>query len=268
MKKNLVHTIDNFNLFSLNNKNIPTIILIHGFMGNINVWNNLYNSLYNKYKFILVDIPGHGNNIFYKNYNYTIDNIANDIIDNILNKNINNAIFVGHSMGGYISLSIAEKYPKLFSGLCLLHSTASSDNQEKKKVRINSIQLIKKNYSLFIEKSVKSWFNPKKIFLLEKEINFIKKIAKSTYLDCIIPLLISMAFRKNRQFLLKKTLFPKLYIVGKYDLILDKNKIYKEIKSGFKTNIIEIPTGHMGHIECPDLLLKIIKNFIHFIYRK
>src|SRR5690606_25097329 len=53
-------------------------------------------------------------------------------------------VMVGHSMGGYIALAFAEKYPKVLKGLSLVHSTATADTEEKKETRRKSIALIEK----------------------------------------------------------------------------------------------------------------------------
>ncbi|WP_238785131.1 alpha/beta fold hydrolase [Blattabacterium cuenoti] len=262
---NNIYSRNNFQLFmNVENQKIPTLIFIHGFMGNSKIWKYLFNNLYKYYKIIIVDLPGHGKSKISSNdVDLTIDNIADDVIKWILiKKYIKKAIFIGHSMGGYVALSIAKKIPEIFSGLCLLHSTAESDNYQKKKNRINSIKLINKNFEFFISENVKKWFNPKKINSLKKELEFTKKIALSTPINVITSLSIGMTKRKNRISVLRNTSFPKLYIIGKYDLILDKNKIYKEINLGYRTSSVEISTGHMAHLESPKEITKILKKFV------
>ncbi|WP_185877807.1 alpha/beta fold hydrolase [Blattabacterium cuenoti] len=263
---NPIYIKDNYKFFSSKNSKNFTIVMIHGFMGSSKIWEPIYNVLYKKFRIILIDVPGHGYSTFFKKNILTMEYIADLIIKYVLKKNnIENAIFFGHSMGGYISLAIAEKVPKLFLGLCLLHSTTKSDTIEKQKIRINSIKLIKNNYNNFVIKTIKKWFNPNKIYLLKNEINFTKKIALLNYNQGIISTLMGIAFRKERSFLLKKYSFPKLYIMGKYDLILNKKEIYEEVSKGINTNIIEIPTGHMGHVESPKRVISILEKFIYSV---
>jgi len=38
---------------------------------------------------------------------------------------------LGHSMGGYITLAFAEKFPERLLGFGLVHSTAAADSEEK-----------------------------------------------------------------------------------------------------------------------------------------
>ncbi len=50
---------------------------------------------------------------------------------------IGSCIMIGHSMGGYITLAFAEKYPDMLSKFGLFHSTAYADNDEKRGTKKN-----------------------------------------------------------------------------------------------------------------------------------
>ncbi|WP_185855431.1 alpha/beta fold hydrolase [Blattabacterium cuenoti] len=256
--------------FRLKKKEIPTIVLLHGFMGSSEIWNLIYEILSKEYRIISIDLPGHGKSIFpikwRKKTIFTMEDGANIVGEILKKENIEKVIVIGHSMGGYISLALAEKNPYIFLGLCLLHSTAKQDTIEKKNKRIQGIHLSKLNFPLFVYNSVNSWFNKNNISSLQKEIFFAKKIAFSTDYECISCFLKGMMLRKNREFLLKTTKFPKLYIVGEYDSILDiKEIINKETKIGIKTNFTKISTGHMSHLEKPKILIDILISFIKSI---
>ncbi|AWU43588.1 alpha/beta hydrolase [Blattabacterium sp. (Cryptocercus kyebangensis)] len=243
-----------------------SIVFLHGFMESSEIWNFFYDIFSEEYKILLIDFPGHGKSSSYEEKTiFTMEEVA-DIVKFILEKeNIEKSIFVGHSMGGYIALALAEKYPEIFLGLCLLHSTAESDTKEKKRNRIRSIQFAINNYPLFISSSIQKLFNPKKLDLLKREINLLKKITLSTSSKSAISFLRGMSIRKDRRFLLKKTKFPKLYIIGLHDLILHKKRIREEAKFGYNCHFIEISTGHMGHIEKPKEISKILEKFMNFI---
>src|SRR5215471_4780390 len=60
-------------------------------------------------------------------------------------KGAGGAVLIGHSMGGYISLAFAEKYPSYLAGLGLFHSTAYPDSEERKTTRKKAIETIKNN---------------------------------------------------------------------------------------------------------------------------
>ncbi|WP_185865919.1 alpha/beta fold hydrolase [Blattabacterium cuenoti] len=255
--------------FKIEGKGVP-IVLLHGFMESLEIWNYIYSDISNKYKVLSIDFPGHGKSFSTLNHDtiFTMERAA-EIVKKIVEKeNIQKAVFVGHSMGGYIALALAEKYPDIFFGLCLLHSTAESDSDDKKKIRMQSIRLSINNYPMLVDTSVNKLFNIKELSFLQEKIFFVKKIALSTSVNSVISFLKGMKIRKDRRFLLKETTFPKLHIIGLYDLILDPKKIREEAKNGNKTNFIEIPTGHMGHIEKPKKITKILENFMDHVILK
>ena len=47
---------------------------------------------------------------------------------------------LGHSMGGYITLAFAEKYPEKLKAFGFVQSTAFADSEEKKQTRLRGIQ--------------------------------------------------------------------------------------------------------------------------------
>lgn len=242
-------------------KNNKIILLLHGFMGSSEIWKFIYKDFSKEYKILSIDFPGHGKSHFNKKYKVlTMDHLSKIVIRILKEENVKKMIIIGHSMGGYVSLHIAEKIPSLISGICLLHSTSKPDTIEKKKKRIKLINLVKKNYPLFLSKTVVKWFNEKDC--VKDKINFAKKIAISTSIHSIIALLKGMILRKDKSFLLKRNIFPILHIFGKYDNILNKEDILEEKKIGFNVDLKEIPTGHMSHLENPNMLITILKKFI------
>ncbi len=69
-------------------------------------------------------------------------------------------VLIGHSMGGYISMAFAEKYPDKLSGLGLFHSSSYADSPEKKESRDKNILFIQKNgAALFVEQAIPGLFS-------------------------------------------------------------------------------------------------------------
>ncbi|WP_185850899.1 alpha/beta fold hydrolase [Blattabacterium cuenoti] len=240
------------------------IVFLHGFMESSEIWNDVYELISNKYKVLLIDCPGHGKSLLSKKREtiYTMEEAADSIKTILEKENIKKAVFVGHSMGGYIALALSEKYPEIFLGLCLLHSTAESDTKEKRKKRFQSIKLAIDHYPLFVSSNISKLFNPEKLDFFQKKFIFLKKIAFSTTIHSVVSFLRGMSIRKDRRFLLKTTTFPKLYIIGMYDSILPYKKLREEAKQGYKSFYAEIPTGHIAPIEDPTKIVNILENFI------
>ncbi|WP_185870995.1 alpha/beta fold hydrolase [Blattabacterium cuenoti] len=261
----LTHNIYQKISYKIEGEGVP-IVLLHGFMENSEIWNDILFNFRRKYKIILIDFPGHGKSFFPQRMNIisTMEEMSIIVLKILEKEYIKKAIFIGHSMGGYISLSIAEKNPHIFLGLCLLHSTSNSDSDKKKKIRIKSIKLAKNNFPIFVSNSINKLFNPKKLNILQIKQRLVKKIALSTSIYSVSSFLRGMSIRNSRIHVLKNNIFPKLYIIGLHDLILDPKEIKKEVKSieKYRTKFVSLNVGHMSHVEDPKKLIKILDKFI------
>lgn len=248
----------NYKLFNGNGK---TLVFIHGLMESIKIWKIITYNLCNNYRILLIDLPGHGRSKNFYKIN-TMERIAK-MIKNILKKEkIKKAFFIGHSMGGYVILSLAEKYPDLFLGICFINSTPEGDSIKRIENRIKSINLARKNYSLFVSSNIRNFFNPNKIFFLKKNFLFFKKIALSTSVEGVISCIKGIILRKEKFVFLKNFFIPKLFIFGDFDLLLNNNLLYNKLKKFNYTYVIKIKTGHMSHLENPKIILHILKFFI------
>lgn len=197
-----------------------SVMLLHGFAEDGNLWNCQVEELKKNFRLIIPDLPGSGSSemiegkISVSDYADAIKAIA----DVEIKKEPNAFTLIGHSMGGYISLAFAEKYPELLNGLGLFHSTSYADDDQKKEMRNKGIDFIKKNgakpflknaaQNLFSEKTKKE--NPD---LVENLISLSKKMKPAT----LIQYYEAMRDRPDRSSVLKHFAKPVLLIQGFHD---------------------------------------------------
>ncbi|HTG56780.1 MAG TPA: alpha/beta fold hydrolase, partial [Niabella sp.] len=106
------------------------VVLLHGFGVDSSAWVEQINYLQKSYRVIAPDLPGIG--VSELTSNVSMEGVAAIVKEILEAEEIEQAAVIGHSLGGYIALAFAEKYPELLSGLGLFHSTAIADNDEKK----------------------------------------------------------------------------------------------------------------------------------------
>jgi pimeloyl-ACP methyl ester carboxylesterase len=164
-------------------------------------------------------------------------------------------------MGGYVALAFAELYPKIVKGIVLLNSTAKEDSEERKMNRDRAVKAVKQNYINFVRISIANLFSENNRDRLENEIEKVKLAALKTPLQGIVASLEGMKIRKDRQFILKETDFPKLLILGKKDGVLIYDENLSQIENT-NTELISFPDGHMSHIENKEELEKVIVSFL------
>ncbi len=239
------------------------VVLLHGFLENKTMWRELVPSLAEKNRVISIDLLGHGETDCL-GYIHSMEENA-EIVNAILSHlRIRKAIFIGHSMGGYVALAFAELHINKVKGLVLLNSTALEDSVERKINRDRAIKAVKQNYINFVRMSIANLFSENNRNRLENEIEKVKLEALKTPLQGIVASLEGMKIRKDRQFILKETDFPKLLILGEKDGVL----LYKDNASQIEatnTELISFPDGHMSHIENKEELEKVIASFLRKI---
>lgn len=100
----------------------PPIVLLHGFMDDLEEWNEYgyVDSLKESYKLILIDLRGHGlSDKPHDSDLYTMDSLTSDIIAVMDDLKIKKTLFWGYSMGGHIGFGLNRHHPNRFSSFIL-----------------------------------------------------------------------------------------------------------------------------------------------------
>jgi pimeloyl-ACP methyl ester carboxylesterase len=235
------------------------IVLLHGFLENQTMWQGLVPELSQKYRVITIDLLGHGESGCV-GYVHSMEDNA-EAVHSVLSKlRIRKAIFVGHSMGGYVALAFAELYPTGVKGLVLMNSTSKADSEERKANRDRAIKAVKKDYIGFVRLSIANLFNPDNRDRLVNEIEKVRAEALKTPLQGIVASLEGMKIRKDRETLLRSATYPSLLVLGKKDPVLNYQDGLKQIENT-TTKLVTFPDGHMSHIENRAALLRVLVDF-------
>ncbi|SHF78668.1 Pimeloyl-ACP methyl ester carboxylesterase [Flavobacterium fluvii] len=235
------------------------VVLLHGFLENQTMWQDLVSELSKKHRIITIDLLGHGETECF-GYVHSMEDNA-EAVQSVLSKlRIRKAVFVGHSMGGYVALAFAELYPEKVRGLVLLNSTSKADSEERKANRDRAIKAVKKDYSSFIRLSIANLFSPDNRERLIDEIEKVKTEALKTPLQGVVASLEGMKIRKDREVLLHLTPYPKMLILGEKDPVLLYNDSLDQIENT-AVKLVSFPDGHMSHIENRDGLKTVLLEF-------
>jgi pimeloyl-ACP methyl ester carboxylesterase len=236
------------------------VVLLHGFLENQSMWNAFVPQLSQKNRVITIDLLGHGASDSL-GYVHTMEENADMVKEVLSHLRIRKAVFVGHSMGGYVALAFAERHPTKMKGLVLLNSTAKEDSPERKHNRDRAIKAVKKDYETFVRLSIANLFSPDNRERLQNEIETVKLQALKTPLQGIVASLEGMKIRKDRAFLLQSDAYPKLLILGKKDPVLIYDETILQIQNT-DTQLVTFQDGHMSAIENYEELLGVLVAFL------
>ncbi|MBD1381586.1 alpha/beta fold hydrolase [Metabacillus arenae] len=237
------------------------IVLLHGFCGSHEYFKYLIPELSKRHRVLAIDLRGHGESSTVMN-EYDINEMADDIAGILKSLEVQKAILFGHSLGGYVSLAFAEKYPDKISGLGLIHSTAFPDSEEAKENRVKGIKKIKEvGIEPFIDDLIPKLFRQKKDEKIASEISFAKQIGNKTPSTGAISALNAMKNRKDRRVVLQNLDLPILLVAGKEDQVIPKEKTFTT-EGSHVTEVLLENSGHMGMLEEPDRLIDVMYHFI------
>lgn len=240
------------------------VILLHGLFGAGWHWTKIVHSLSRDYKVYVPDLRNHGSSPCSRNIDYA--SMAEDIVQVINSRKIEEATLVGHSMGGKVALAIAARYPSLVRKIVvadIAHRSYAPRYSE----------ILKELWKLTLHQLTrKSTFQRNKIMLYNEIYDHVVEIflrknfpGKAAALSWFIkfPLLI----RWYRHILKgidlpvgfdKQVLFLKSSLSG-YITDRDKEQIQRIFK---RARIVTVHNaGHWLHIEAPDIMIREIRNF-------
>ncbi|MBI3356694.1 MAG: alpha/beta fold hydrolase [Nitrospirae bacterium] len=124
-------------------KGLP-IVFLHAFPLNRTMWAQQEAALSSQFRVITVDLRGHGESDA-PLWRYTLDQSADDVRALLDHLSIQQAVFVGLSMGGYLLFTFYRKYADRVKGLVLADTRAQADTSEGKDGRFQMAQNAYKN---------------------------------------------------------------------------------------------------------------------------
>lgn len=236
------------------------VVLLHGFLENSTMWNYLGPVLTKKNRVICIDLLGHGQSDSL-GYVHTMEDMADAVYHVLHELKIRKAVFVGHSMGGYVALAFAEMYPDMMKALVLLNSTSRADSEERILNRTRAIKAVKQNYVAAVRMSIANLFSEENRERLVEEIEWVRNEALQTPLQGIIAAQEGMKLRKDREVILHFAPYPILLILGKKDPVLNYEENKEQI-DGTQVKLVSFNDGHMSHLENKLELEKTIVAFL------
>jgi len=228
------------------------VVLIHGFAEDGNIWKNQIEFLKNHFYLIIPDLPGSGKStVISRQSAVGIEDYA-EVIKAVLDKEeITQCAMAGHSMGGYITLAFAEKYPAMLTSLGLVHSSAFADSKEKKSNRLKSIEFVKKNgayeflKAVIIDLFTEKWVS-ENAAIVETQVEKSKDFTD----EAIIQYYQVMINRPDRTQVLKSFSKPILFIIGRHDKAVPFEQSMQQCYLPDQSHIhILRNSAHMGMLE-------------------
>lgn len=111
------------------------LVLLHGYPLDHRIWDTTAERLDSDFDIVLPDLRGFGDSRA-EGADFSMTTYAEDLKDLLNHAGLEQAVVVGHSMGGYIALAFAGAYPDWIAGLGLVASQTAADTPERREGRL------------------------------------------------------------------------------------------------------------------------------------
>lgn len=271
--------LDSVNINYIDKGSGNAILMIHGLGGNASHWNNLIEQLSVTNRCIAIDLPGYGASSVVKGIESSkvLDFYAKTITAFIQSLQLKNLILMGHSMGGQVAMILAMQEPDLVSKLILvapagLETFTDSESAVLIKYATPSFYALQdsatiiRNYRANFYKS-----NQETERLIQERINLKNCSSFKSYCAQIamgVQGMLGHPVKAKLNLIKQKTLI----VFGENDALIPNKLLHptltvqdiaaigKHIPSARITMIAH--AGHLLQLDQPDVLIKIVQNFL------
>lgn len=239
----------------------PSVILLHGLIGNGACWSAVARSLENEYDVIMPDARGHGKSSVPQD-GYLYEDHAKDIIGLIKSLNLSAPILIGHSMGGMTAALVASYNSKLLGGLVLLDPAFLSLKIQHEVYNSD----VAKQHQQILNTSFDEEVTKARNRSSHRSLEIIKLLAHARFETSINAFDVLTPPNPDYIELISKIDIPILLIIGDTGNVVSV-ELAKEIQatnSHFKIEQIK-DAGHGIYYEQPKSVAIVIKSFLHSI---
>lgn len=246
------------------------LVLLHGFTGTHNAWDDICKRLANKCFLITPDLPGHGKSVAFRAMNEMSLDATSDALLEVLDRvRVEKTALLGYSLGGRVALDFALKYHHRLTSLILESASPGILNRAERQERRKADDALARD----IERYGLDWFvrywEDTSLFATQKTLGqqVIQRIRSERLSNTTKDLAMSLRSASTGRMRplwdqLESLEIPVLLIVG------EKDEKYlataKEMKNRIPHCTLSVVegAGHATHLENPGAFGQIVETFL------
>ncbi|MFC5406920.1 alpha/beta fold hydrolase [Cohnella soli] len=243
------------------------IILLHGYCGSSVYWSDVIEPIAACGRVIAPDFRGHGGSSAREGI-YAMEQLADDVTALMDALQLERAHLIGHSLGGYVALAFAERYPDRLLSFALVHSTAYPDTDAAKANRLKASETIAaEGVRPFVDNLIPKLFAPAHRDSQSSQLREAIGIGYETSAEGAIGCALGMRERPDRVRILAESPVPVLLLAGELDEVIPAERRFPV--SGERIIPVTLDgVGHMGMKEAPRRFAEEILSFFERVRGK
>jgi pimeloyl-ACP methyl ester carboxylesterase len=241
----------------------PTVVLLHAFPMNHQLWRPVAEQLASRYRLVLPDLRGLGESGTGAGP-ATMEKHASDLAQVCDAAGVRNAVFGGVSIGGYVLFEFWRRWRERVSALILADTRAQADNGPARAARLQAAEQVEKQgpagyLEAFLPKLIGQSTQSNRPDVVEE----LKRMAAGSTVSGIAAVQRGMAERPDSVPTLRTIHVPTLLLFGDEDLatpVAEGELMKREIDG---SRLYSIPrAGHLAVFEQSDAAHELIRNFL------
>lgn len=242
----------NYYFFLPDKKPIKTLVFLHGWGVDSQLWFKIVPALINKnYSLYFLDLPGFGQSQV-PNTTYGVDEYKKIVYEFVKKLELKNINLIGHSFGGRITIKMAAENPNFLQKVVLVDSAGIYHHSQVKTLKLLIASIIRPLFQFSFMQSFR-----RKIYQITDSEEYLTIPALSKTFSYIIS--------EDLTPYLSKIKLPTLIIWGDKDhneasTIADAQLMKKSIKNS-KLEILK-KAGHFSFLDQPKAFVKALTDFI------
>ena len=238
------------------------VVLVHGFPLDATMWAAQVADLAAAGHHVLApDLRGFGKSR--SDNPFTLESLADDLHALLASINALPCVLAGLSMGGYVALAYAKKYPADLRALALVDTKAEADTPDGKSARQKMIDLVRTSGSKAVAEQMMPKMLAKDSAARPQLAQSLRGIMEACPAKTIEHALAAMRDRPDRSGELSAIKVPTLVIVGDADAITPPDVAQSMAAKIPGAKLVTIRgAGHMSPMEQPEQVSRALRRFL------
>jgi 3-oxoadipate enol-lactonase len=243
----------------------PCVVLLHGFPLDRTMWQAQREALAGRHRVIVPDLRGHGESPPTEG-TATLDALADDVLETLDALGVEGPFALGGlSMGGYVALSMAVRFPTRVGRLVLLDTRAGADATEAAQKRRELADRVVREGSIepVVEAFLPRVLGPTTQRTRPDRVESVRAMMRRTSIEGAAACLRGMAERPDRTGDLPRMAMPALVVVGAEDAVTPPDEARAMADALPDARLVVIPgAGHLTPIEEPEATNQALAEFL------
>lgn len=239
----------------------PVALFVHGFPLDSTMWIEQLTALSDIRRCVAVDLRGFGRSSPVTGDPLTMEQLADDLAAVLDLISAEHADVVGFSMGGYVALAFAERYPQRMRSLALVDTRSGADSAEGKAGRdAMAVRLVEEGRDAIAEAMQAGLLGPEASIKAKARV---RSMVEGCPYETIVAALGGMRDREDRTAILSSVAVPTAVVVGEQDAVTppaDSEMMAGQLPEATLTVISG--SGHMSPIEQPHAVSAVLRELL------